>query len=161
MQYRIGFGFDVHRLDYNLPFILGGVSIPSVKGMVAHSDGDVLLHALCDAMLGAVNLGDIGQHFPDTNDEYKNISSLVLLRKTYELIKAKGYSISNIDSTVVVEKPKIMPHVATMQKIIAHELGINTDQISIKATTNEKLGFIGQEEGITAYAVVLLYKGNQ
>jgi len=161
MQYRIGFGFDVHRLDYNLPFILGGVSIPSVKGMVAHSDGDVLLHALCDAMLGAVNLGDIGQHFPDTNDEYKNISSLVLLRKTYELIKVKGYSISNIDSTVVVEKPKIMPHVATMQKTIAHELGINTDQISIKATTNEKLGFIGQEEGITAYAVVLLYKWNQ
>jgi len=160
MQFRIGFGFDVHRLDNNLPFILGGVTIPSSKGMVAHSDGDVLLHAICDAMLGAANLGDIGQQFPDSSIEYKNISSLLLLKKTYELIKAQGYSISNIDSTVVVEKPKIATFIPTMQNNIAQNLDITTDQISIKATTNEKLGFIGKEEGITAYAVILLFKSN-
>ncbi|NSW44357.1 MAG: 2-C-methyl-D-erythritol 2,4-cyclodiphosphate synthase [Bacteroidales bacterium] len=160
MQFRIGFGFDVHRLDDNLPFILGGVTIPSAKGMVAHSDGDVLLHAICDAMLGAANLGDIGTHFPDSSKEYKNISSLLLLKKTHELIKANGYSISNIDSTVVVEKPKIMPYIAAMQNNIAQNLNLTTHQISIKATTNEKLGFIGKEEGITAYAVILLFNPN-
>ncbi|NMD00220.1 MAG: 2-C-methyl-D-erythritol 2,4-cyclodiphosphate synthase [Bacteroidales bacterium] len=158
MSFRIGFGFDVHRLETNLPFTLGGVVIPSEKGMVAHSDGDVLIHAICDALLGAVNLGDIGKHFPDYSDEFKNISSIILLQKTMELIRQKGYRISNIDSTVVVEKPKLAAYIQKMQNTIAASISISEDQISIKATTNEKLGFIGKEEGITAYAVVLLEK---
>ncbi|HOU98838.1 MAG TPA: 2-C-methyl-D-erythritol 2,4-cyclodiphosphate synthase [Bacteroidales bacterium] len=158
MSFRIGFGFDVHRLETNLPFTLGGVVIPSEKGMVAHSDGDVLIHAICDALLGAVNLGDIGKHFPDYSDEFKNISSIILLQKTIELIRQKGYRISNIDSTVVVEKPKLAAYIQKMQNTIAASISISEDQISIKATTNEKLGFIGKEEGITAYAVVLLEK---
>ncbi len=158
MSFRIGFGFDVHRLETNLPFTLGGVVIPSEKGMVAHSDGDVLIHAICDALLGAVNLGDIGKHFPDYSDEFKNISSIILLQKTIELIRQKGYRISNIDSTVVVEKPKLAAYIQKMKNTIAASISISEDQISIKATTNEKLGFIGKEEGITAYAVVLLEK---
>jgi len=158
MSFRIGFGFDVHRLETNLPFTLGGVVIPSEKGMVAHSDGDVLIHAICDALLGAVNLGDIGKHFPDYSDEFKNISSIILLQKTMKLIRQKGYRISNIDSTVVVEKPKLAAYIQKMQNTIAASISISEDQISIKATTNEKLGFIGKEEGIAAYAVVLLEK---
>ena len=158
MSFRIGFGFDVHRLETNLPFTLGGVVIPSEKGMVAHSDGDVLIHAICDALLGAVNLGDIGKHFPDYSDEFKNISSIILLQKTMELIRQKGYRISNIDSTVVVEKPKLADYIQKMQNTIAASISISEDQISIKATTNEKLGFIGKEEGIAAYVVVLLEK---
>ncbi|HNV95754.1 MAG TPA: 2-C-methyl-D-erythritol 2,4-cyclodiphosphate synthase [Bacteroidales bacterium] len=158
MSFRIGFGFDVHRLETNLPFTLGGVVIPSEKGMVAHSDGDVLIHAICDALLGAVNLGDIGKHFPDYSDEFKNISSIILLQKTMELIRQKGYRISNIDSTVVVEKPKLAAYIQKMQNTIAASISISEDQISIKATTNEKLGFIGKEEGIAAYVVVLLEK---
>lgn len=158
MPFRVGFGFDVHRLETNIPFTLGGVTIPSEKGMVAHSDGDVLLHAICDALLGAANLGDIGKHFPDHSIEFKDISSILLLQKTMELIRQKGYKISNIDSTVVVEKPKLAAYIPKMQKTIASSIAIHEDQISIKATTNEKLGFIGKEDGIAAYAVVLLEK---
>ncbi|MGQ9846262.1 MAG: 2-C-methyl-D-erythritol 2,4-cyclodiphosphate synthase [Bacteroidales bacterium] len=158
MMFRIGFGYDVHKLEKNLPFILGGIFIPSEKGMVAHSDGDVLLHAICDALLGAANLGDIGTHFPDTSEEYKNIDSIILLQKTVKLIQEKGYKISNIDSTVVVEKPKLATHIDKMRTKIATSINLDKDQISIKATTNEKLGFIGKEEGVTAYAVVLLEK---
>lgn len=158
MTFRIGFGYDVHRLNEGIPFTLGGIIIPSEKGMIAHSDGDVLLHAICDALLGAANMGDIGTHFPDTSDEYKNIDSIILLQKTVKLIQEKGYKISNIDSTVVVEKPKLAMHIDKMRTKIATSINIDKDQISIKATTNEKLGFIGKEEGITAYAVVLLEK---
>lgn len=158
MSYRIGLGYDVHRLKKGIPFTLGGILIPSDKGMVAHSDGDVLLHAICDAFLGAANLGDIGTHFPDTSDEFKNIDSIILLQKTVKLIQEKGYKISNIDSTVVVEKPKLAIHIDKMRSKIAASINLDKDQISIKATTNEKLGFIGNEEGITAYAVVLLEK---
>lgn len=158
MTFRIGFGYDVHRLKEGIPFTLGGIIIPSEKGMIAHSDGDVLLHAICDALLGAANLGDIGTHFPDTSDEYKNIDSIILLQKTVKLIQEKGYKISNIDSTVVVEKPKLAIHIDKMRTKIATNIKLDKDKISIKATTNEKLGFIGKEEGITAYAVVLLEK---
>lgn len=158
MTFRIGFGYDVHRLKKDIPFTLGGILIPSKKGMVAHSDGDVLLHAICDALLGAANLGDIGTHFPDTSDEFKNIDSIILLQKTVKLIQEKGYNISNIDSTVVVERPKLALHIDKMRTKIATSINIDKNQISIKATTNEQLGFIGKEKGITAYAVVLLEK---
>lgn len=158
MSFRVGFGFDVHRLENGLPFTLGGIVIPNERGMVAHSDGDVLLHAICDALLGATNLGDIGKHFPDTSDAFKGISSLVLLQKTYDLIKEKGFKISNIDSTIVAEKPKIAPYIQNMQIKIAESINISVDQVSIKATTNEKMGFIGRQEGIAAYAVVLIEK---
>lgn len=158
MMFRIGFGYDVHKLKKNIPFTLGGILIPSKKGMIAHSDGDVLLHAICDAFLGAANLGDIGTNFPNTSDEFKNIDSIYLLQKTVKLIHEKGYKISNIDSTVVVEKPKLDIYIDKMRSKIASSININKDQISIKATTNEKLGFIGKEKGITAYAVVLIEK---
>lgn len=158
MPFRIGFGFDTHPLKKGLPFILGGVLIPCEMGMVAHSDGDVLLHAICDSLLGALNLGDIGKHFPDNSEIYKGISSIILLQKTYDLVKLKGYRISNIDSTVVVEKPKVSPYIQQMQLTIAESISISPNQISIKATTNEKLGFIGRNEGISAYAIVLLEK---
>ncbi len=158
MSFRVGFGFDVHRLENGLPFTLGGILIPSEKGMVAHSDGDVLLHAICDSLLGAANLGDIGKDFPDNSEIYKGISSIILLQKTYDLIKQKGYQISNIDSTVVAEKPKIAPYIQQMQLKIAESIRISADQVSMKATTNEKMGFIGRNEGISAYAVVLIEK---
>ncbi len=156
MAFRIGFGYDVHRLKPNLPFILGGVVIPSDMGMVAHSDGDVLIHAVCDALLGAANMGDIGKHFPDTDNEYKNISSLILLERVLQLINTKKYFIVNIDTTVVVEKPKISPYAELMKENMAKALHISADQISIKATTNEAMGFVGRKEGITAYAVACI-----
>lgn len=155
---RIGFGFDVHKLEQGLPLTLGGVQFQHSKGIVAHSDGDVLIHAICDAILGAANLGDIGTHFPDTSDDYKGIDSKILLNKTTELIRNKGFEIGNIDTTVCIEKPKIMPFVEKMKAAIAKAAGISTEDISIKATTNEKLGFIGREEGVCAYAVVLIYR---
>jgi 2-C-methyl-D-erythritol 2,4-cyclodiphosphate synthase len=158
---RIGFGFDVHKLAEGLPLTLGGVSISHIKGIVAHSDGDVLIHAICDALFGAANLGDIGIHFPDNSPDYKNIDSRILLRKTVELIRTKGYEIGNIDSTICIEKPKIMPFVDQMKIELSKVIGISTNDISIKATTNEKLGFIGREEGVCAYAVVLIYSNSK
>lgn len=156
MNIRIGQGIDFHRLEKGLKLWLGGVNIPSEKGCVAHSDGDVLLHAICDAILGAGGLKDIGHQFPDTNPEFKNIDSKILLRKSFLLIKEKGYSIINIDSTVCLEKPKISTFSDQMRNTIAEILEISPENISIKATTTEKLGFTGREEGIVALAVVLI-----
>lgn len=155
---RIGFGFDVHQLSEDREFWLGGIKIPATKGILGHSDADVLLHAICDAILGALALGDIGKHFPDTDQSFKGIDSKILLSKTIELIAQKGYRIGNIDSSVVLQQPKIMPYADDMRKCIAELCHISMDDISIKATTNEKMGFIGREEGIVAYAVVLLLK---
>ena len=157
---RIGHGYDVHRLVKGRDLIIGGVKIPHKLGLLGHSDADVLLHAICDAMLGAVNAGDIGTHFPDTDAAYKNIDSKILLRKSNEVIQSKGYKIVNIDSTVCLELPKIKPHIAQMQEAIAACLDIDIDLISIKATTTEKLGFVGREEGIVAHASVLVQKFN-
>lgn len=154
---RIGFGYDVHKLESGLTLTLGGVQIPHTKGIVAHSDGDVLIHAICDAILGAANLGDIGIHFPDTSEDYKKIDSRILLSKTVKLIRQKGYDIGNIDSTLCLEKPKIMPFIDLMKNELSKVTGVSINDISIKATTNEKLGFIGKEEGVCAYAVVLIY----
>lgn len=155
---RIGFGFDVHQLQEGREFWLGGIKIPAQKGILGHSDADVLLHAICDAILGSLALGDIGKHFPDTDQSFKGVDSKILLQKVMELITGKGYKIGNIDTTVVCQQPKIMPHAAAMQSCIAKICDITTDDISIKATTNETMGFIGREEGIVAYAVVLLLK---
>jgi 2-C-methyl-D-erythritol 2,4-cyclodiphosphate synthase len=156
MNLRIGQGIDFHRLEKGLNLWLGGVLIPSEKGCVAHSDGDVLLHAICDAMLGAAGLGDIGHHFPDTNPEFKNIDSKILLKRSFEMVKKKGYAIVNTDSTVCLEKPRIAPFIPEMRSVIAMILETTTDNISIKATTAEKMGFIGREEGVMALASVLL-----
>ncbi len=156
MAYRIGFGIDFHQLVEGRPFWLGGVHIDHYKGALGHSDADVLLHAICDALLGAACLGDIGIHFPNTVEAYKNIDSKILLQKTYQLITEKKYTVVNIDSTVCLEAPKIMPHAAQMRQNIAQLLNISTDDVSIKATTTEKMGFAGREEGLVAYATVLL-----
>lgn len=156
MSFRIGQGIDFHRLEPGLDLWLGGVKIPSERGCVAHSDGDVLLHAICDALLGAAGLRDIGYHFPDNDPAYKNIDSKILLKKTLDLIKGKGYSVSNIDSTICLEKPKIAPFVPDMKKTIAEILGISPDDVSVKATTTEKMGFTGREEGAVALAVACL-----
>jgi len=156
MNLRTGQGIDFHRLERGLNLWLGGILIPSDKGCKAHSDGDVLLHAICDAMLGAAGLGDIGQHFPDTRQEFKGIDSKILLKKTYELIKGKGFLIVNIDSTVCLEKPKIAGFIPEMRSVISDILETTPENISVKATTTEKLGFTGREEGIVAMAVVLL-----
>ena len=156
MSFRIGIGYDVHRLEEGRTFVLGGISIPYEKGPVGHSDGDVLIHAICDAMLGALALGDIGKHFPDSEEEFKDIDSKILLEKTINLIRFYGYKISNIDSTVCLQKPKISKHVSEMVKVLSNVLNIDEHQMSIKATTTEKLGFVGEEQGISAYAVVLL-----
>ena len=158
MSYRIGSGIDFHQLEEGRDLWIGGVKIPHYKGAVGHSDADVLLHAICDALLGALCLGDIGKHFPDTDNSYKNIDSKILLEKTYKLIVEKGYKVVNIDSTLCLEKPKIMPFVESMQNAIAAILQIDTTDISIKATTTEKMGFAGREEGLFAYATVLLNK---
>ncbi len=153
---RIGFGFDVHRLTEGRRFWLGGIEIPHTKGAEGHSDADVLIHAICDALLGAANLGDIGKHFPDNSPEFKDIDSKILLGRVCSLLAQHNYTIGNIDTTVCLQLPKIAPHINAMQKTLASVMGIREDQISIKATTNEKLGFIGREEGITCYAVVLI-----
>jgi len=158
MAYRIGSGVDYHQLAAGRDLWIGGVMIPHYKGSVGHSDADVLLHAICDAMLGALCLGDIGKHFPNTDEAYKNIDSKILLKHTFGLVRDRGYHIVNIDSTVCLEKPKIMPHASAMQKAIAEILHIETTDISIKATTTETLGFAGREEGLKAYATVLLKK---
>ncbi|MCF8429142.1 MAG: 2-C-methyl-D-erythritol 2,4-cyclodiphosphate synthase [Bacteroidia bacterium] len=155
---RIGFGFDVHQLQEGRDFWLGGIHIPAPKGILGHSDADVLLHAICDAILGSLALGDIGKHFPDNDQNFKGIDSKILLEKVMELIAEKGYKIGNIDTTVVCQQPKIMPYALQMQTCIANICNIEITDISIKATTNETMGFIGREEGIVAYAVVLLLK---
>ena len=156
MSYRIGSGVDFHQLETGRDFWLGGIKIPHHKGAVGHSDADVLLHAICDALLGALCLGDIGKHFPNTDNKYLNIDSKILLSKTYELVKARGYHVVNIDSTVCLENPKIMAYVPGMQLAISAILNITADDISIKATTTETMGFAGREEGLVAYATVLL-----
>lgn len=154
--FRIGFGIDFHQLVEGRDLWIGGIKLDHHKGALGHSDADVLLHAICDALLGAACLGDIGLHFPDTNNAYQNIDSKILLAKTNELIRKAGYEVSNIDSTICLEVPKIKPHVAKMQKIIADILSVNENTVSIKATTSERMGFVGREEGISAYATVLL-----
>lgn len=158
MKIRVGFGYDVHRLAPNRELWLGGIKIDHTEGLLGHSDADVLIHAICDAILGAANMRDIGFHFPDTAGEYKNIDSKILLGEVRKLVADKGYTIGNIDATVCAEKPKINPHIPAMQKVMAEILQISADDISIKATTSEKMGFVGREEGFSAYAVVLIEK---
>jgi 2-C-methyl-D-erythritol 2,4-cyclodiphosphate synthase len=160
MSIRIGTGIDFHQLVEGRDLWIGGVKIPHTKGALGHSDADVLLHAICDAMLGALCLGDIGKHYPDTDASLKNIDSKILLSKTYQLIKEKGYKVINIDSTICLEKPKVMPHAVAMQIVIANILEIEVTDVSIKATTTEKMGFAGREEGLFANATVLLQKIN-
>lgn len=156
MNIRIGYGYDAHQLAEGQELFLGGIKVPHSKGCVAHSDGDVLIHAICDALLGAAALRDIGYHFPDTNQEYKNIDSKILLAKTKDLISDMGFTLVNLDSTICLQKPKIKDFIPEMVKTIAQILCVEQDQISIKATTTEKLGFVGREEGIAAHAVVLI-----
>ncbi|MEY2648586.1 MAG: hypothetical protein RL282_1299 [Bacteroidota bacterium] len=158
MSFRIGFGIDFHQMVEGRDLWIGGVKIPHHKGAKGHSDADVLLHAICDAMLGALALGDIGVHFPDTSAAFKDIDSKILLKKSYDLIRSKGYSLVNVDSSLCLEAPKIKPHVAAMQAAIAEILELTIDDVSIKATTTEKMGFVGREEGLVAYATVLLQK---
>lgn len=158
MKIRVGFGFDVHQLVADRELWLGGIKLEHELGLFGHSDADVLIHAICDALLGAANMRDIGYHFPDTAGEYKNIDSKILLRKTTELIATKGYIVGNIDATVCAERPKLKKHIPIMQEVLAEVMGIDIDCVSIKATTTEKLGFTGREEGISAYATVLIEK---
>jgi 2-C-methyl-D-erythritol 2,4-cyclodiphosphate synthase len=157
-MYRIGFGIDFHRLEEGRDLWIGGIKIPHHKGAVGHSDADVLLHAICDAMLGALALGDIGKHFPDTSDEFKGIDSKILLKRSFELIQSKGYRVVNVDSSLCLEAPKIKPFAPQMQEAIAAILQLSVDDVSIKATTAERMGFVGREEGLVAYANVLLEK---
>ena len=156
MKIRVGYGYDVHRLADNRELWLGGVKIDHTQGLMGHSDADVLIHAICDALLGAANLRDIGFHFPDTAGEYKDIDSKILLAKTLEVLTENGYRIGNIDATICAERPKINPHIPQMQKVMAEILEISEEDISIKATTSEKMGFVGREEGFAAYAVALI-----
>jgi 2-C-methyl-D-erythritol 2,4-cyclodiphosphate synthase len=158
MNLRVGFGFDVHPLAPGRKLILGGVEISHEKGSVAHSDGDVLIHALCDALLGAANLRDIGFHFPDTSSEFKDISSLILLERSMELLHKHGYKFGNADMTLCLERPKIKDYIPRMIEVLSTVMKTSTDRVSIKATTNEKMGFVGKENGMTAYAVVLISK---
>ena len=153
---RIGFGYDVHRFAKGRDLWLGGIKIPHTKGLLGHSDADVVIHAICDALLGAASLGDIGTHFPDTDPKYKGIDSKILLAETGKLIAAKGYTIQNIDTTIAIQVPKIAPYIEMMRSTLSDLLSIRIDQISVKATTTERLGFEGREEGVSAYAVVLL-----
>ncbi|EEO34509.1 MAG: 2-C-methyl-D-erythritol 2,4-cyclodiphosphate synthase [Fusobacterium mortiferum] len=155
---RIGNGYDVHKLVEGRTLILGGVEIPHTKGVLGHSDGDVLIHAIMDAMLGALALGDIGQHFPDTDMKYENIDSTILLTRVKELIAERGYRVINLDSIIVLQKPKVKPYIEAMRKRVAEILEIDIEQVSVKATTEEKLGFTGDESGVKSYCVVLLEK---
>ncbi len=155
---RVGFGYDVHVFAENRDLWLGGIQVPHSVGLLGHSDADVLIHALCDAILGAANLRDIGFHFPDTAGEYKNIDSKILLARTMELLRSKGYGFGNADCTICAEAPKINPHIPQMQATLAQVMGVDEDTISIKATTSERVGFVGRKEGMAAYATVLIYK---
>ena len=158
MNFRTGFGFDVHRLENNLDFWLGGIKIPHNKGALGHSDADVLIHSICDALLGAANMRDIGFHFSDTSSEFKGIDSKILLKRTVDLIATKGYIIGNIDSTICLQQPKIAAYINDMRETLADVIDTDVDNISIKATTTERLGFEGREEGVSVYSVVLIYK---
>lgn len=153
---RIGHGYDAHRFIEGRPLILGGVEIPYEKGLAAHSDGDAVIHALCDALLGAAALGDIGSYFPDTDADFENIDSRILLRKVMQLIADKGFTPANVDITILAQQPRMAPHITPMRYVISRDMGIDVDRISIKATTTEKMGFIGREEGIAVHAVALL-----
>jgi 2-C-methyl-D-erythritol 2,4-cyclodiphosphate synthase len=157
-MFRVGHGFDAHRFAEGRKLVIGGVDIPFDKGLLGHSDADVLLHAICDALLGAVGMGDIGQMFPDTDEKYRGISSMVLLERTAEAVYSKGYRVLNIDTTVAAQAPKLAPHVKTMNSNIAKALGVDVGQVSVKATTTEKMGFTGRGEGIAAWAVALMEK---
>lgn len=158
MKIRVGFGFDVHRLVEGRDLWIGGVKLEHEMGLLGHSDADVLIHAICDALLGAANMRDIGFHFPDNKEEFHNIDSKILLAKTVELLAGKGYEVGNIDATICAERPKMNPHIPEMKRVLAGVMGVDEDEISIKATTTEKLGFTGREEGISAYAVALIEK---
>ena len=157
-KFRIGYGYDVHKFQEGRKLILGGLQIPYLRGLAGHSDADVLLHAITDALLGALALGDIGKHFPDTDPAYKDVDSRVLLRDAYKLVLQKGYELGNLDATLVAQEPKMAPHINDMRKLIAQDLNVNLEDVSVKATTSEWLGFTGRKEGISASAVVLLYK---
>ena len=156
MRIRVGFGYDVHQLAEGKEFWLGGILVPHSHGAVGHSDADVLIHVICDALLGAANLRDIGFHFPDTSADYKGIDSKILLRDVLKLVRTKGFEVGNIDTTICLQHPKINPHIPDMKQVLAEVMGIPADDISIKATTTEKLGFVGREEGVSAYATVLI-----
>ena len=158
MKIKVGFGFDVHQLKDGLDFWLGGIKVPHTKGGLGHSDADVLIHAICDALLGAANLGDIGKHFPDSSEEFKGIDSKILLKEVVKMISGKGYNIGNIDSTICLQSPKISSYIPEMQKVLAACMNIEIEDISIKATTTERLSFVGREEGVSAYATVLIQK---
>jgi 2-C-methyl-D-erythritol 2,4-cyclodiphosphate synthase len=157
-MYRIGFGVDYHQLTEDRDLWIGGVKIPHHKGAIGHSDADVLLHAICDAMLGAACLGDIGVHFPDTSNEFRNIDSKILLQRSFHLVKAEGYKVVNLDTTLCLQEPKIKSFVTSMQEVIAAILQLSVKDVSIKATTTEKMGFVGREEGLVAYATILLIR---
>lgn len=157
-MFRIGTGYDVHKLQEGLPMVLGGVSIPHTHGFVAHSDGDVLIHALCDALLGALALGDIGKHFSDQEAQYKGIDSRKLLKKVIALIESKGYRVGNVDGTIAAQAPKLAPHIEAMRAELARVMGVEVDRVSVKATTTERLGFEGRGEGISAQCVALLFR---
>ena len=158
MKIRVGFGFDVHKLVEDRELWIGGIKLEHEKGLLGHSDADVLLHAICDALLGAAHMRDIGYHFPDSASEYEMIDSKILLKKTVDLIATKGYTVGNIDATICAERPKMKNHIPAMQKCIADVIGIDEEDVSVKATTTEKLGFTGRQEGISAYATVLIQK---
>lgn len=155
---RVGFGYDVHQLREGLDFWLGGIKIPHTHGALGHSDADVLIHVICDALLGAANLRDIGFHFSDKDPKYKGIDSKILLKEVIQLLHEKGYKVGNIDSTVCLQEPKVNPHIPEMKKVLAEVMGVDEDRISIKATTTEHLGFVGRKEGVSAYAVALIEK---
>lgn len=157
-DFRIGHGYDVHALADGLRLVLGGVEIPHSKGCVAHSDGDVAIHALCDALLGAAALGDIGLHFPDSSDEFRGIDSRILLRRVAALLREKGYEIGNVDCTIQMQRPKLRPYIDRMREAMAADLGIGADRVSVKATTTERLGFEGREEGVSVSAVALIFR---
>lgn len=155
---RIGHGYDAHKFIKGKPLVLGGVTIPYEKGLLAHSDGDAVIHALCDALLGAAAMGDIGKHFPDTDPDFRNIDSRVLLRKVNGLIKERGYKPGNADITILAQAPKLMPYIDEMRKLLAQDLDVSIDEVSIKATTTEGMGFVGRKEGVAVYAVVMIFR---
>lgn len=158
MDFRIGHGYDVHALREGLQLVLGGIEIPHEKGCVAHSDGDVAIHAVCDALLGAAALGDIGLHFPDTSDDFKGIDSKILLQRVVALLRERGYEVGNIDCTIRMQRPKLRPHIDAMRAAMAEAMGIAVDRVSVKATTTERLGFEGREEGVSVSAVALIFR---
>lgn len=158
MDFRIGHGYDVHALREGLRLVLGGIEIPHEKGCVAHSDGDVAIHAVCDALLGAAALGDIGLHFPDTSDDFKGIDSKILLQRVVALLRERGYEVGNIDCTIRMQRPKLRPHIDAMRAAMAEAMGVAVDRVSVKATTSERLGFEGREEGVSVSAVALIFR---